>query len=95
MYRFPSLPACILSGHQAACNAVCWAPQSAQHIATCADDKQALIWDSSLKSSSKSTIEDPILAYQAAAEINNMIWCSSHEDWIGFSYSKNIQILKV
>ncbi len=43
----------------------------------------------------KHTVEDPILQYGAAAEINNMIWCRSHEDWVGITYDKQLQILKI
>lgn len=93
--RSPSIAVCELTGHKNAVNAVFWAPQSEHHIATCADDKQALIWDISQKGASKFVIEDPILAYSAGAEINNMLWCKSHEDWITISYGKSVQILKV
>lgn len=93
--RSPSIPVCELTGHRGATNAACWAPQSEHHIATCADDKQALIWDVSMKNANKIEIEDPVLAYTAGAEINNMIWCKSHEDWISISYSSHVQILKV
>lgn len=93
--RSPSIAVCELTGHRAATNAVCWAPQSEHHIATCADDRQALIWDMSVKTASKFAVEDPVLAYTAGAEINNMLWCKSHEDWIAISFAKQVQILKV
>ena len=93
--RSPSIAVCELTGHHAAANSVCWAPQSEHHIATCADDKQALIWDINLKSSNKYAVEDPILAYGAGGEINQMLWCKSHEDWIVISYNQSVQILKV
>lgn len=93
--RVPSVPVAELVSHSASLNSVCWAPQSSAHIATCADDKQALIWDVTQTAANKYTVEDPILAYTAAAEINNMQWDSSHEDWIAISYDKNVQILKV
>lgn len=93
--RAPSVAVCELTGHRGAVNSVCWAPQSEHHIATCADDKQALIWDMSLRPSNKHVIEDPVLAYGAGSEINNMLWCRSHEDWIAISYSNEVQILKV
>lgn len=48
-----------------------------------------------MKSNNKFSVEDPVLAYTANNEINNMIWDKSHEDWISISYSKFVQILKV
>jgi WD repeat-containing protein 68 len=93
--RAPSVAVCELNGHKAAANAVCWAPQTETHIATCADDCGALIWDVSVRPAGHYTIDDPVLAYTASAEINNMLWCRSHEDWIVISYAKQVQILKV
>ena len=40
-------------------------------------------------------IEDPILAYSAAAEINQLQWCGLHEDWVAVCYDKYLQILRV
>lgn len=95
LYRSPSLALCELTGHQASVNALSWAPQSSLHIASCADDRQALIWDISQRAPNKFEIEDPVLAYSAGAEINSMLWCKSHEDWIAISFDQQVQILKV
>lgn len=57
-----------------------------------ADDNQALIWD--LQHMSR-TIEDPILAYKAEAEINQIQWSISQPDWIAICYNKSLEILRV
>jgi WD40 repeat protein len=62
--RMPSVPVAELpgaaAGHTAAVGAVAWAPHSACHVVTGADDCQALIWD---LSTLPKAVEDPILAY--------------------------------
>lgn len=90
--RVPSIPMTELMGHQAALNGISWAPHSAHHICTVGDDSQALIWDITSK---VRPIEDPILAYSAAAEINQLQWCGLHEDWVAVCYDKYLQILRV
>lgn len=90
--RVPSIPTTELLGHQASLNAISWAPHSPYHICTVGDDNQALIWDITSK---VQPIEDPILAYSAAAEINQLQWCSSHEDWVSVCYDHFVQILRV
>jgi hypothetical protein len=40
-------------------------------------------------------IEDPILAFTADAEINQLQWCKSHEDWVAISFLNSFSILKV
>jgi WD repeat-containing protein 68 len=40
-------------------------------------------------------IEDPILAYTASSEINQIQWCSSHEEWVAICFGNNVQILRV
>ena len=89
--RVPSRPVATLPGHNGCVNAISWAPHSSCHICTAGDDKQALIWDLAKPKS----IEEPILAYHAPAEINNLSWSSSHQDWVAISYEKSIQILRV
>lgn len=92
-----------LVGHQGNVNGVSWAPHSAHHIATCGDDHQALIWDvsngvgaSNRHPVTTNVVENPVLAYSSPkGEINNMQWCSSHEDWISIAFDKNVQILRV
>jgi WD repeat-containing protein 68 len=90
--RVPSSPAAELSGHNACLNAIAWAPHSSSHICTAGDDAQALIWD---LSSMPKPIEEPILAYSAEAEINQLQWASSQPEWIAISYGSKMQILRV
>jgi len=90
--RVPSMPVAELTGHQAAINGIAWAPHSPCHICTCSDDKQALIWDITTK---PKPIDDPILAFTAGGEINQLQWCASHEDWVGICFNNYVQILRV
>jgi DDB1- and CUL4-associated factor 7 len=90
--RVPSTPVAELSGHHAAINGIAWAPHSSYHICTCSDDRQALIWD---MTAAPRLIEDPILAYSAGGEINNVQWRASHQDWVGITYGNDVQILRV
>jgi WD repeat-containing protein 68 len=82
-----------LSGHRAGVNAIAWAPHSPCHICTAGDDKQALIWD--LQEMGVKPIEDPILAYQAESEINQLQWSSIHHDWVSIAFGNKMQILRV
>ena len=59
---------------------------------TVADDNQALIWD--LQQLPR-TIEDPILAYNASAEINQIHWSTAQPDWIAICYNNFLEILRV
>jgi len=90
--RVPSVPAAELSGHNAAINALAWAPHSSCHICTASDDKQAYIWD---LSTMPKPIEDPILAYGAESEVNQLQWSSTQPDWISIAFGNNMQILRV
>lgn len=90
--RVPSTPVAELVGHIGAINGIAWAPHSPNHICTCADDRQALIWDITTKNV---IIEDPILAFAAEGEINQLQWESMHEDWIAICFHDSLQILKV
>lgn len=57
-----------------------------------ADDHQALIWD--IQQMSRA-IEDPILAYTAGGEINQIQWSSTQPDWIAICYNSCLEILRV
>lgn len=91
--RVPSTPVAELGGHLGCVNATAWAPHSRSHICTAGDDSQALIWD--LSSIMSSPPIDPILAYQAEAEINNLRWSSTLPDWISIAFRDKLQILRV
>jgi len=91
--RQPCTPVAILGGHQGCLNAVAWAPHSSCHLCTAADDSQALIWD--ISNMSKNPVDDPILAYNAEGEVNNLQWSSSQTDWVSIVFSDKLQILRV
>eukprot|EP00850_Spirogloea_muscicola_P002265 SM000008S22354 [mRNA] locus=s8:1221008:1223399:+ [translate_table: standard] len=102
--RFPTLPIAELQAsiglilplrHQACVNAVAWAPHSSCHICTAGDDAQALIWDLSTLSQPVDGGLDPILAYTAGAEINQLQWSSTQPDWVAIAFSTKLQILRV
>ncbi|CAN0065965.1 unnamed protein product [Sphacelaria rigidula] len=60
------------------------------------DDCQSLIWDlSSVPSSVPKAVEDPILAYTAEEEVNQLQWSASHPEWIAISFANKMQILRV
>mmetsp|Transcript_5366 Transcript_5366/g.17185 ORF Transcript_5366/g.17185 Transcript_5366/m.17185 type:complete len:335 (+) Transcript_5366:3-1007(+) len=90
--RVPSIPVAQLRGHTMATNGCVWAPHSSVHICTASDDTQALIWD---VSEIPKKIEDPILAYTAPGEINQLNWSALHTDWVSIAYQDRIQLLRV
>lgn len=90
--RVPSLPVAELGGHLGCVNATAWAPHSSCHICTAGDDSQALIWD--LSQMPKRPVDDPILAYNADGEINNLQWSASQPDWVSIAYDDKLQICK-
>lgn len=91
--RRPSIPLAELGGHVGPINSVAWAPHSPAFCCTVADDKQALIWD--LRGVPKRPVDDPILAYSADGEINNMHWSIAQPDWVSITYNDKLQILRV
>ena len=90
--RVPSIPVAELGAHQACVNSIAWAPHSSCHLCTCSDDAQALIWD--LKAMPK-PIDDPILAYNADAEVNQLQWSAQHHEWVAIAYNTTMQMLHV
>ena len=93
--RFPTLPVAELQRHQASVNALAWAPHSSCHICTAGDDSQALIWDLSSMSQPMDTSLDPILAYSAGAEVNQLQWSTTQPDWVAICFGSKTQILRV
>ena len=91
--RVPSLPAAVLDGHSQCVNALAWAPHSSCHICTAGDDNQAMIWD--LSSLGQKQIADPILAYYAESEVNQLQWSKAQPDWVAICFDKKLQILRV
>ena len=90
--RVPSIPVAKLAGHEQCVNSIAWAPHSSCHICTAGNDSRALIWD---LSNVPNPVNDPILAYNAAAEINQLQWSQAHSDWVAIAFDKRIQILRV
>ena len=71
---------------------------SSCHVCTAGDDSQALIWDLSTTSAPGGGDGgglDPILAYDAGAEISQLQWSATQPDWIAIAFSKSLQILRV
>lgn len=98
--RFPTVPVAELMRHQGAVNAVCWAPHSAAHICSAADDGQALIWDltglpATPGQAPVGAAIDPILAYHAGAEVNQLQWSAAQPDWVAVCFANKTQILRV
>jgi WD repeat-containing protein 68 len=88
----PSAPVVELFGHHGCVNGAVWAPHAPLHICTAGDDSQALIWD--LTNITK-PVDEPILAYTAEAEINQLQWSYTHPNWVAIAFDKKIQILRV
>ena len=60
------------------------------------DDCQSLIWDlSSIPSTVPNPVEDPILAYTAEEQVNQLQWSASHPEWIAIAFADKLQILRV
>ncbi|GIL92519.1 hypothetical protein Vretimale_19305 [Volvox reticuliferus] len=108
--RYPTLPVAELHRHQAPVNTLAWAPHSAQHICTAGDDSQALIWDVSAVGGGSGlggqqgaagggtagdVSLDPILAYGAQSEVNQLQWSSAQPDWVAICFANKTQILRV
>jgi DDB1- and CUL4-associated factor 7 len=75
--RVPSIPVAELGGHLGCINAA-------------GDDSQALIWD--LSAMPKRPVDDPILAYNAEGEVNNLQWSSTQPDWVSIAFNDKLQI---
>jgi WD repeat-containing protein 68 len=109
--RYPTLPVVELHRHHAPVNAIAWAPHSSCHICTAGDDMQALIWDlSSMGTGNNGSNNgngntaaaaaaegglDPILAYTAGAEIEQLQWSATQPDWVAIAFANKLQILRV
>ncbi|TKR60310.1 hypothetical protein L596_027574 [Steinernema carpocapsae] len=91
--RVPCNPLAKLNNHRLCVNGVAWAPHSHSHICTAGDDHQALIWD--LRTMQQRNVEDPILAYQAGGEVNQVHWSSTNTDWISICFKNSLEILRV
>ena len=65
--------------------------RAACHLVTGGDDYQTLIWD---LSGVPKPVDDPILAYTADGEINNLVWCGSMSEWITIAFDFKIRMLR-
>lgn len=90
--RLPSVPVVELQGHAGVLNALSWAPHSSCHLATAGEDRRAFIWD---LTTMPKPLADPVLAYSADAEINQLQWSSSQSDWTAITFAQRLQILRV
>jgi len=90
--RAPSVPVAELNGHSQCVNSIAWAPHSSCHICTGGDDCQALIWD---LTPMPKPITEPILAYNAEAEINTLQWSKAQPEWVAITFNRKLQILRV
>ena len=84
-------PVLSLSGHTAQVNAIAWAPQSANHMCTVSDDKQANVWDFSRQTA----VTEPMLSYGTDSKINNVAWSAAQNSHIALAAGKRLQILRV
>lgn len=90
--RNPGRPVAVLRNHNDNLNSMSWAPHSAHHICSAANDQQALIWELSKLPDS---IDQPLLAYRANGKINVISWSSSHSDWIAIAFENYLELLRV
>eukprot|EP00011_Vannellida_sp_DIVA3-517-6-12_P014096 CAMPEP_0114612354 /NCGR_PEP_ID=MMETSP0168-20121206/4579_1 /TAXON_ID=95228 ORGANISM="Vannella sp., Strain DIVA3 517/6/12" /NCGR_SAMPLE_ID=MMETSP0168 /ASSEMBLY_ACC=CAM_ASM_000044 /LENGTH=322 /DNA_ID=CAMNT_0001823337 /DNA_START=173 /DNA_END=1138 /DNA_ORIENTATION=- len=87
--RVPSLPAAEIHGQlSGGVNSLAWAPHSSCHLCTAGDDRQALIWDLSRL---PQRVEEPILAYNAGAEVNQLQWSALQPSWIAIALQSSVQ----
>lgn len=91
-WRMPATPVVELSAHSACINGIAWAPHSAGHIVSAGDDNQALIWELAKQ---PAHTKEPVLAYKAPAEINNVQWDPSLTDWVTICFENKFQLLRV
>uniref|UniRef100_A0A453PAF6 Uncharacterized protein n=1 Tax=Aegilops tauschii subsp. strangulata TaxID=200361 RepID=A0A453PAF6_AEGTS len=94
--RAPGVPVAELHRHGGCVNAVAWAPQAARHLCSAGDDGQALIWElPEAPAAVPPEGIDPVLVYDAGAEINQLQWVAGHPDWMGISIENKVQLLRV
>ncbi|KAK9383801.1 WD40-repeat-containing domain protein [Kockiozyma suomiensis] len=82
--RSPGTPVVELDAHMGSVNAVEWAPQQRNILATSSDDCQVLVWDIT------SNRSDIAMAYTENAEVNNLAWNASG-DWIAAVAGRGVQ----
>jgi len=90
--RVPSLPVAQLKSHTDSINSMAWAPHSSCHIITASDDCRAMVWD---LSNIPQNIDEPILAYNAKGEINQVQWSMEQMDWVALTHNSTLEVLRV
>jgi WD repeat-containing protein 68 len=101
--RYPSSPIAELAkSHSGSINCMNWSPTDGNQIATGGDDSQVLVWNIANDNTRYQptqrytrSIQDPLLAYIADAEVNSITWSKASPDWIGIGFGKTIQALRV
>ncbi|KAL7073485.1 hypothetical protein ACQ4LE_007027 [Meloidogyne hapla] len=88
--RVPCRPLARFGNHRGFINGIAWAPHSTVHITTAGSDRQALIWQMN-----HFNRDEPILAYTAEGEINQIHWSNNFHQWISICFNKNMEILRV
>ncbi|CAO3619537.1 unnamed protein product [Mucor fragilis] len=97
--------------HSGSINCLSWSPTESGQIATGGDDSQVLVWNINQGSNDSRSyyqssqqryshqpprsVQDPLLAYVADAEVNSLTWSKSAPEWIGVGFGKTIQALRV
>ena len=72
---------------------MCWAPHSANHIATGSDDHQALIWD--VQQAARGAGIEGVMRYEAAGAVNQIQWSYVHPTWLAICCNKNLELLRI
>uniref|UniRef100_A0A914LIG0 WD_REPEATS_REGION domain-containing protein n=1 Tax=Meloidogyne incognita TaxID=6306 RepID=A0A914LIG0_MELIC len=88
--RVPCRPLARFGNHRGFINGIAWAPHSTVHICTAGSDRQALIWQMN-----HFNRDEPILAYTAEGEINQIHWSNNFHQWISICFNKSMEILRV
>lgn len=91
--RVPMQPLATLKGHSNRINGLAWAPNSVCHLCTAGDDKKAHIWD--IANANGTDHFEPVLAYDAGGEVNQIHWSSCEPDWISICYDQSLEVLRV
>lgn len=90
--RSPGMPLAELNSHQNFVNTLAWAPNTSCYVCTAGDDRQALIWD---LRRNVGEIREPMMVYTADSEVVNLNWSALQPNWVGITFNKTLQLLKL
>lgn len=110
--RSPGTPVAELRGHRASVNGLAWghAAQGGNLLASCADDCQVVVWDTSHLSEAPSgggkgaaagppQQPEPYLAWTApSSEVNSIAWSRANaagQEWIAASHGRTVSVMSV